>query len=167
MTPEDRAELRELLAAATPGPWGAADEHGNWPGAAPAWCVSRMDGEKWLYDVFYHASQSDGAQAERDSRLIVALRNHAESLLAENERLAGQVARIEALITDERLVEAIATEIQRDAFEVGCKLARAAGSEYLEEPFPVTDEERSLARRLLGIVSAALAAVPTPEGETT
>lgn len=72
--PLDLEAIRVLADKATPGPWSAADEHGDWPGATPAWCVSRMDGEEWLHDVFYHASQSDGEQAERDSEFIAAAR---------------------------------------------------------------------------------------------
>ena len=35
-------DRRALLDAATPAPWSAADEHGDIPGAYPAWCVSQM-----------------------------------------------------------------------------------------------------------------------------
>lgn len=35
-------DRRALIDAATEGPWSAADEHGDIPGAYPAWCVSQM-----------------------------------------------------------------------------------------------------------------------------
>lgn len=35
-------DRRALVDAATEGPWSAADEHGNLPGAYPAWYVSQM-----------------------------------------------------------------------------------------------------------------------------
>jgi hypothetical protein len=52
-----------------------------------------MDGDsgKWLYDVAYHASQSDGGQAQRDSEFIAAAREAVPALLAEVARLREQI----------------------------------------------------------------------------
>ena len=52
MTRPSLADIEQRAAAATGGPWSAADEHGDLPGADPAWCVSRMteDG-RWMHDV--------------------------------------------------------------------------------------------------------------------
>ena len=52
MTRPSLAGIEKSAAAATEGPWSAADEHGDLPGADPAWCVSRMteDG-RWMHDV--------------------------------------------------------------------------------------------------------------------
>ena len=52
MTRPSLAGIEQRAAAATGGPWSAADEHGDLPGADPAWCVSRMteDG-RWMHDV--------------------------------------------------------------------------------------------------------------------
>lgn len=52
MTRPSLAGIEKRAAAATAGPWRAADEHGDLPGTDPAWCVSRMteDG-RWMHDV--------------------------------------------------------------------------------------------------------------------
>lgn len=57
--------------AATDGPWRADDEHGDMPGAAPAWCVSRTDDAgTYLGDVAY----TSGPSEVTDARFIAAAR---------------------------------------------------------------------------------------------
>ena len=70
-----QSDLQKLSEEATQGPWGCADEHGNWPGARPAWCVSRYseDEKKWLFDLAYMAQ--DSPQDEKNAAFIVALVN--------------------------------------------------------------------------------------------
>ncbi len=67
--------LQELSDKATSGPWSAADEHGDYPGATPAWCISRDDEAtgKWLHDIAYLPQFYGKEQADAD--FIVELVN--------------------------------------------------------------------------------------------
>ena len=52
------AEVDKIKAAALAVPqerrtWDAADEHGKWPSATPAWCVNELREGKWVGDVAY------------------------------------------------------------------------------------------------------------------
>jgi hypothetical protein len=87
--PERIEQTAQRLAdAATPGEWSAADEHGLIPGASRAWCVSRMDGEKYLYDIAYisHSGRRDQADAE----FIAAMRSLVPQLCAEITALRAE-----------------------------------------------------------------------------
>lgn len=108
LTPEGLDALAAMEAAATPGPWGAADEHGLLgPDATPAWCVSRMsaDGGTWLYDV----AETMGDREAEDAAFIAAIRTAAPDLIAaarrveaaetERDELRERVAQYEGAIT--------------------------------------------------------------------
>jgi hypothetical protein len=84
----DVAAIRKALGKATPGPWSAADEHGDWEESKPAWCVSRMtESGEYVTDVAYipqdHAIPEGQPcpQEQADAELIALLRNNAEALL--------------------------------------------------------------------------------------
>lgn len=103
----DLAEVQRLTDGATPGPWSAADEHGDLgPGASPAWCVSRMDAddpEKYRYDVAYMAHTSRDAMAEVDAEFIAAARELVPALAAEVELLRSRLATARADVVDASL----------------------------------------------------------------
>jgi hypothetical protein len=90
------ADIRARLAAVTPGPWSAADEHGLLPGAGPAWCVSRMrpgyesmspeDG--YMYDI---ADLGDYDRAEADAEFIAHAPEDIRFLLNEVDRLTVEL----------------------------------------------------------------------------
>jgi len=63
VTPDEfLTRVEAAAAAATDGPWSADDEHGDIPGAAPAWCVSQAtDDGAYLRDVAYPLTESDAA----------------------------------------------------------------------------------------------------------
>lgn len=107
--PLDLDALDALDAAATPGPWSAADEHGLMPGATPAWCVSRMGdemanrGRVWLYDVAYVPQRGDHEQA--DAEFIAAAREAVPALVGEVRRLGEalqQAQRENELLREQR-----------------------------------------------------------------
>ncbi len=84
LTDSERAELRELLAKATPPPWGGVEDecggkeeyYGHWHLIGP---LSLM-----------------GRELHDDSRALLALRNHAEALLD----AADELARLKAGVAD-------------------------------------------------------------------
>jgi hypothetical protein len=56
---------RRLADEATPGPWSADDEHGDLPGATPAWVVSRTDETgAYLGDLAYTVGALEQPNAE-------------------------------------------------------------------------------------------------------
>lgn len=126
----DVAALRDLHEKATEGPWGAANEHGDLgPGVMPAWCVSRMDGKKWLYDVAYLVP---GEQEQADAEFIAAARNALPALLDAYEA----VERVRALHRQVRLSPSV-SECVICLHEWPCDTATAAAAlEGTPEPEP-------------------------------
>ncbi len=84
---EEIQKLRELLAAATPGPWDG-EPHFS--------CHSRIvAGEVEIFKTFCGIARQD--QNEIDARFVAVLRNSAESLLSAAEERDTLKAQVEAL----------------------------------------------------------------------
>ena len=84
----DTNKLRELLGAATPGPWEVCTEPPNryWNAGTTIGVADPQDGRR-VCDVqdWGLANGLDGGMTAANAALIVALRNNAESLLARLE----------------------------------------------------------------------------------
>ncbi len=93
MTPAEIARLREVIAAATPGPWAPhtwyGTDEGGWVAVGPHHLKS--EGEEW--------DDPDSAcheRAKRDAEFIALARNHWDELLAEIERLRSAIGTMAA-----------------------------------------------------------------------
>ena len=112
MTPDERAELRRLAEAATPGPWAQGDPTF---GCANAQCVVSISDaamgrdvmgpslQPALFDVEWIAAANPAAvlalldQLEGAEAVIEVQDAHARQILAERDALAAQVAAVRAL----------------------------------------------------------------------
>lgn len=89
-------------------------------GAEPAWCVSAMDGEKYLYDVAY----ADGPNEAADAEFMAQARQDIPWLLAELVSLRGQLEA--ATKPSDEAVEAMAREYRN-------QLSAAIGNNFSAE----------------------------------
>lgn len=103
------AELRGLLAKATPGPWDVFDVD-DYSG------IRAADGERVVQILRY---ESDANFCEEDD-LIVAMRNSLPAILDELERLQGSEQGKRPHLSDECIDELIARSAFREYGCVGC-----------------------------------------------
>lgn len=98
--------------AATEGPWHAADEHGNWAGAGPAWCVCLMrPGFEGMDDSDvdergrrggYLGDIADIGDSEADAEFIAHARTDVPALVAAVRTLTAENERLQAEVKAER-----------------------------------------------------------------
>lgn len=86
MTPQQRAELERLAAAATPGPWLDVSHH--WPERAIPVITEEPA-------TIAYAAAEEFTQREADAAFIAAARDAVPALLAENERLRTALESVE------------------------------------------------------------------------
>lgn len=106
MTDEQRAELKRLAEAATPGPWVAiltGDGTQGWVGTGPAQFLKQdYDGEYDANDARYISAANPAA--------VLDLLSERDALKAENERLRARLARVEAKVREFSHAEACAVD---------------------------------------------------------
>ena len=123
-TPKVRAELRKLMATATPPPW-------LLDGDSP-----RIEAGHDICTVHSFIHLAEQCRANRD--LIAALRNHAASLLADTDR----VGELERELGERNLEQSLDfKEAQRRAVEAEAKLTKAVKG--LEKIIRKFNESRS------------------------
>lgn len=81
------ADLRDLLAAATPGPWEAGEPFRR--GKGSHWYIQIVnEGEQWIGpELWANTGRAADPRAIADAALVVGLRNAADDLLARLELL--------------------------------------------------------------------------------
>lgn len=142
MTPDERAALRALAEAATPGPWECYDERAELENARPMWVLGRMDDRgDWMHDL---ADLGADPQDRANGEFIATART---AIL----RLLDALDAAEADLRIEKAGRAMDNAQHQEAYSL------------LHRSFTAAAEERNEARARALEEAAAIAEGPSPD----